>query len=92
MNAHSEDLRKKIVETKERGVSTKDVARALGVGLSSVKRYVKTAREARYDRRGTRADAQRLTSVRGGSWKRTSKGDPPPPSPRRASTCRAWPG
>jgi transposase len=36
MNAYSEDLRKKIVESKERGLSTKDVARAFGVGLSSV--------------------------------------------------------
>jgi transposase len=45
MNAYSEDLRKKIVEAKERGMPTTEVARAFGVGLSSVKRYVKTTRE-----------------------------------------------
>ncbi len=47
MDAYSEDLRKKIVEAKERGMPTGEVARAFGVGLSSVKRYVKTAREGR---------------------------------------------
>lgn len=45
MDAYSEDLRKKIVEAKERGMRTTEVARAFGVGLSSVKRYAKTARE-----------------------------------------------
>lgn len=45
MNAYSEDPRKKIVEAKKRGMSTSEVARAFGVGLSSVKRYAKTARE-----------------------------------------------
>src|SRR5215203_607837 len=45
MNAYSEDLRKKIVEAKERGMPNIEVARTFGVGLSSVKRYAKTARE-----------------------------------------------
>ncbi len=45
MNAYSEDLRKKIVEAKQRGTPTVEVARPFGVGLSSVKRYAKTARE-----------------------------------------------
>ena len=45
MNAYSEDLRQKIVAAKERGMSTSEVARTFGVGLSSVKRYAKTARE-----------------------------------------------
>lgn len=45
MNAYSEDLRKKIVEAKERGMPTVEVARTFGVGLSSVKRYAKVARE-----------------------------------------------
>ena len=45
MNAYSEDLRKKIVEAKERGMPTLEVARTFGVGISSVKRYAKTARE-----------------------------------------------
>ncbi len=45
MNACSEDLRKKIAEAKERGMPTAEVARTFGVGISSVKRYAKTARE-----------------------------------------------
>jgi transposase len=45
MNAYSEDPRKKIVEAKERGMPTVEVARTFGVGLSSVKRYAKVARE-----------------------------------------------
>ena len=47
MNAYSEDLRKKIVEAKERGMPTIEVARTSGVGLSFVKRYAKVAREGR---------------------------------------------
>lgn len=47
MNAYSEDLRKKIVEAAERGTPKAEVARAFGVGVSSVKRYVATAREGR---------------------------------------------
>ena len=47
MNAYSEDLRKKIVEATERGTPNIEVARAFGVGVSSVKRYVATAREGR---------------------------------------------
>jgi transposase len=45
MNAYSEDLRKKIVKAKERGMPTVEVARTFGVGLSSVKRYAKVAQE-----------------------------------------------
>jgi transposase len=45
INTYSEDLRKKIVEAKERGVPNAEVARAFGVSLSSVKRYAKTARQ-----------------------------------------------
>jgi transposase len=47
MNAYSEDLRKKIVEAAERGTPKTEVARAFGVGVSSVKRYVATSREGR---------------------------------------------
>ena len=47
MNAYSEDLRKKIVEAAERGTPKTEVAHALGVGVSSVKRYVATSREGR---------------------------------------------
>jgi len=45
MDAYSEDLRKKIVDAKQRGVPTVEVARTFGVGISSVKRYAKVARE-----------------------------------------------
>ena len=45
MNAYSLDLRKKIVAAKERGMPTSEVARAFGVGFSTVKRYAATARE-----------------------------------------------
>ena len=46
MNAYSEELRKKkMVEAKERGMPTVEVARTFGVGLSSVERYAKVARQ-----------------------------------------------
>jgi len=47
MNAYSLDLRKKIVEAKQRGTPTSEVARSFGVGVSTVKRYAATAREGR---------------------------------------------
>ena len=47
MNAYSLDLRKKIVEAKQRGAPTSEVARTFGVGVSTVKRYAATAREGR---------------------------------------------
>ena len=48
MNAYSEDLRKKIVEAVEkRGMPKIEAAKTFGVGISSVKRYVATYREAR---------------------------------------------
>jgi transposase len=48
MNAYSEDLRKKkIVEAVERGMPKSEAARAFGVGISSVKRYVAAHREGR---------------------------------------------
>jgi transposase len=47
MNAYSLDLRKKIVEAKQRGMPTVEVARAFGVGVSTVKRYAAMAREGR---------------------------------------------
>jgi transposase len=48
MNAYSEDLRKKIVEAVEkRGLPKIEAARTFGVGISSVKRYVATARQGR---------------------------------------------
>ncbi len=47
MNAYSEDLRKKIVEAVERGMTKAEAARTFGVGISSVKRYVAAARAGR---------------------------------------------
>jgi len=47
MDAYSLDLRKKIVEAKERGMPTSEVAKTFGVGVSSVKRYAATARQGR---------------------------------------------
>ena len=45
MKAYSEDLRQKIVEATERGLSKAQAARLFGVSLSSVKRYVRLARQ-----------------------------------------------
>jgi transposase len=47
MNAYSLDLRKKIVEAKERGMPTSEVAKTFGVGASTLKRYAAAAREGR---------------------------------------------
>ena len=48
MNAYSQDLREKIVEAVSgRGMAKSEAARAFGVSLSSVKRYVAMAREGR---------------------------------------------
>src|SRR5215213_8567466 len=47
MDAYSLDLRKKIIEAKERGMPTSEVAKTFGVGLSTVKRYAATARQGR---------------------------------------------
>jgi transposase len=44
MKAYSEDLRQKIVEATQRGVSKAQAARLFGVILSSVKRYARLAR------------------------------------------------
>src|SRR5215212_958637 len=47
MEAYSLDLRKKIVEAKERGMPTSEVAKTFGVGVSSVKRYAAAAHQGR---------------------------------------------
>ena len=47
MKAYSEDLRQKIVAALERGMSKSEAARLFSASLSSVKRYVRTAREGR---------------------------------------------
>jgi transposase len=47
MNAYSLDLRNKIVEARQRGTPTSEVARTFGVGVSTVKRYAAAAREGR---------------------------------------------
>jgi transposase len=45
MRAYSEDLRRKIVEALERGMSKAQAARLFGVSLSSVKRYSRIAQQ-----------------------------------------------
>jgi transposase len=47
MDAYSLDLRKRIVDAKQRGMPTSEVARTFGVGASTVKRYAALAREGR---------------------------------------------
>jgi transposase len=47
MDAYSLDLRKKIVDAKQRGMPTSEVAKTFGVGASTVKRYAAAAREGR---------------------------------------------
>ena len=48
MDAYSEDLRRKIVEAvQQRRMNKSEAARAFGVSLSSVKRYVKAVQEGR---------------------------------------------
>ncbi len=46
MKAYSEDLRKKITDALERGRKKSEVARAFGVGPSTVKRYVAMLKES----------------------------------------------
>jgi transposase len=43
MKAYSEDLRRKIVQAVERGISKSQAARLFGISLSSVKRYARLA-------------------------------------------------
>jgi transposase len=45
MNAYSEDLRNKIVETLQRGTTKSEAARSFGVSRSSVKRCAKLAEQ-----------------------------------------------
>ena len=93
MNAYSEDLRKKIVEAKERGMPTLEVARTFGVGISSVKRYAKTAREGGSLRpksspgRPPKADERARRLLEADLQERPGL----PLSPRGASTCVALP-
>ena len=43
MKAYTKDLRRKIVEAIERGMSKAQAARTFGVGISTVKRYATKA-------------------------------------------------
>ena len=92
MNAYSLDLRKKIVEAKERGMSTAEVARTFGVGLSTVKRYAAAAREggSRSLRRSAPAPNRSSTKRRGSSSKRISKSTLRRRSRRDASFWHVW--
>jgi transposase len=88
MNAYSEDLRKNIIEALGRGATKSEAARAFGVSRSSVKRYAKLAEEGRplapKKRPGSKPKMDETAS--GGSWRRTWKSAPRPPSPNAAST------
>jgi len=88
MDAYSLDLRrKKIVEAKQRGMPTAEVARTFGVGASTVKRYAAAAaRGGRLPRRSAPAPNRSSTRRRGSCWKPTSKSGRPPPSRRGASS------
>jgi transposase-like protein len=88
MNAYSEDLRKKIVEALRRGTTKSEAARSFGVSRSSVKRYAKLADEGRPLAPKKRPGSKPKMDERppGGSWKRTWKSAPRPPSPSAAST------
>ena len=44
MRAYSQDLRRKVLEAVERGMSKAQAAHLFGVSLSSVKRYARMAR------------------------------------------------
>ena len=97
-NAYSEDLRKKIVEAKERGMPTVEVARTFGVGLSSVKRYARVAREggSLCARRGARAEAPQGRRARkeapAGADLRERPAATLSERHEYLRTCGAWPG
>ena len=94
MNAYSEDLRKKIVEAVERGMPKAEAARFFGVGISSVKRYLATAKAGRSlapkKRPGFKPKmdetARRLL------WRPTSRSARRPRCPKGASTSGGWRG
>ena len=45
MKAYTQELRERIVEAVDRGVPREEVAEVFGVGLSTIKRYLKQRRE-----------------------------------------------
>ena len=45
MKAYTQELRERIVEAVDRGVPRDEVAEVFGVGLSTIKRYLKQRRE-----------------------------------------------
>ena len=93
MNAYSLDLRKKIVQAKQRGTPTSEVARSFGVGVSTVKRYAATAREGRTlaPKKNAPVPGRRWTRPPADSWRRTSKAGRRPRFPKDASSWRGWP-
>ncbi len=88
MDAYSEDLRKKkIVEAVETGMPKIEAARLFGVGISSVKRYLATAKAGRSLAPKKRPGSKpKMARSRGGSWRPTSRSARPPRCPRGASS------
>ena len=90
MKAYSEDLRQKIVEATERGVSKAQAARLFNLSLSSVKRYARSAtlgwhaKEALLLLARVLADLRRLTRARSSYSKKMCKNARLPPSLRGA--------
>ena len=87
MDAYSEDLRKKIVEAGERETPKVEAARLFGVGISSVKRDVATAKAGRFLAPKKRPGSKpKMARSRGGSWRPTSRSARPPRCPKGASS------
>jgi transposase len=80
MRAYSEDLRTKIVEAVERGMPKAQASHLFGVSVSSVKRYVRLARQglSLAPRQGG-GRPPKADKLQGSSSKRTSRSVRQPP-------------
>jgi transposase len=89
MNAYSEDLRKKIVASIERGMSKAEVARLFDVSLSSASSATQgwLVKEGRLSPEGVLDDPARRTRKPDSFSERTYKSARPPPS---AKDVASW--
>jgi hypothetical protein len=93
MKAYSVDLRRKVVDEVLSGTPKAQVARAFGLGISTVKRYVAKERRARtWTLRGRLARGASSTRPLGGSWSGSSRNGRRRPSHKGASSWNVWPG